>query len=210
MGNAFNYLDEPLKNYLERISARTPAPGGGSAVACIAAVCSALINMVLNYTIGKEKFAAYAGELEKIKAENGDILKRLSLYIEQDSEVYDIIRKYSAEKNTAAAEEYMKKSVAIHLDICKISLKIIDFAEFLAEKGNKNLISDTGIAADLAVSSFHTAKLNVMINLKFMGDGAFVQKSKDEMAAIENEIVNRGEAVYRKILTGLEGKDGRK
>lgn len=206
MGNAFNYLDEPLKNYLERVSARTPAPGGGSAVACVAAICSSLINMVLNYTIGKEKYAAHAAELEKIKAENGDILQKLSAYIEEDSVVYNNIRKYSAEKNTAAAEEYMKKSVAIHLDICKISLKIIEFVEFLAEKGNKNLISDTGIAASLAVSSFHTAKLNVIINLKFMEDGAFVRKSTDEMAAIENEIVNRGEAVYRKILTGLEEK----
>jgi len=209
MGNAFNYLDEDLKSYLERVSAKTPAPGGGSAVACVAAVCSALINMVLNYTIGKEKYAAYAGELEKMKAENDDILKRLSLYIEEDSVVYDNIRKHSAEKNTAAAEEYMKKSVLIHLDICKISLKIVDFTEFLAEKGNKNLISDTGIAADLAVSSFNIAKLNVMINLKFMGDGAFVQKSKYDMAAIENEIGNRGKAVYNKILKGLEGKDGR-
>jgi len=210
-GEKFKYLSEPLKSYLEKVSAKTPAPGGGSVVACIASLSAALINMVLNYTIGKEKYAAWDEELRVMKAENDSILEKLSGYIEHDSEVYESIRKYTAEKNTALAEQCLKESAEIHLDICRFAKKIIGFAEVLSERGNRNLISDTGIAVSLAIASFNTARLNVLINLQFLkGDSDFVGVSMREMDRAGKEVLERGEAVYRKISKILEAKDGGK
>lgn len=201
----FNYLNEPLQSYLDRVSAKTPAPGGGSVAACIASLGAALLTMVLNYTIGKEKYAAYQEELEGIREETCRMLEKISRYVEEDSEVYSLVRKYSSEeKNPALEEKYLKQSAGIHLDICELSLKIIQFAGVLTEKGNKGLISDTGMAASLAVSSFNSARLNVLINLKFIADKEFVKTVMNRMNAIEKEVLSKGEAIYKKVTEILK------
>ena len=111
MEKKFNYLDESLKSYLKKISAKTPAPGGGSVAAYIASLGSALLNMVLNFTLGKEKYAVHQKELEGIKEENGRMLEKLARYVEEDSEVYSLVRKYSfEEKNPSLEEKYLKQS----------------------------------------------------------------------------------------------------
>lgn len=206
MEKKFNYLNESLKSYLDRISAKTPAPGGGSVAAYTASLGAALLNMVLNFTLGKEKYAACQEELEGIKEDVGRILERLLRYVEEDSEVYSLVRKYSSEeKNPALEEKYLKRSAEIHLDICGISLKIIEFSGVLAEKANSRLISDAGMAASIAVSSFNSAKLNVLINLKYIGDREFLQVCTDRINAIECEVLSEGEAVYKKAVAIITG-----
>ena len=49
------YNDSSLKQYLNDLAAKLPAPGGGSAAALTAALGASLISMVLNFTIGKTK-----------------------------------------------------------------------------------------------------------------------------------------------------------
>ncbi|MCD6408089.1 cyclodeaminase/cyclohydrolase family protein, partial [bacterium] len=78
----FDYMRQPLKKYFERISSKTPVPGGGSVSACIGALSSSLLNMVLNYTIGKEKYAEYEEEFKKIKKRNDEILNEFTEFIE--------------------------------------------------------------------------------------------------------------------------------
>jgi methenyltetrahydrofolate cyclohydrolase len=203
----FDYLRESLQNYLDRVSAKTPAPGGGSVTACSASLSLSLLNMVLNYTIGNKKYIPYQIELEAIKNETDRILKKLSQYIEKDSEVYGQIRRYSSGvKNHAYLEKYLKQSVEIHLDICKVSLRIVDLSDVLTVKGNRSLISDTGIAVSLAVASFNSAKLNILINLKFIADRHFVKNNMDRVATMENEVVAKGDAVYKKVEGILKGE----
>ena len=71
------YRNQSLKNYLDDLAAKKPAPGGGSASALTAAMGASLISMVINFTLGKPKYAKYESELkgflekyEKIKEEN--------------------------------------------------------------------------------------------------------------------------------------------
>ena len=50
------YINKPLREYLDDLAARKPAPGGGSAAALAASIGAALLVMVLNYTAGNEKY----------------------------------------------------------------------------------------------------------------------------------------------------------
>ena len=204
-----NYLKETLEAYINRTFAKTPVPGGGSVVACVSSLSSALIGMVLNYTLGKERYIVYEKELKDIFVENEIILKKLSAYIERDSEIYANIRKYTSSKDAITATKYLKESAALHLDICRAALKIIEFAEILAEKGNQALISDTGISSALAVSVFISAKINLLINLKYItGDKEFITNSLQEIERMEKEVIEKGKAVTCKVLKKLEIKDG--
>lgn len=207
--NKTNYLNEFLREYIDRVSSKTPIPGGGSVVACVSSLSSALIGMVLNYTIGKSKYAAYENELKDIFSENEVILKKLSEYIEKDSEIYEEIRKYTSIKDYTSAEKYLKESAELHLDICRSALKIIEFTEILIKKGNKGLISDTGIAASLAMSVFTGAKMNVLVNVKYIKeDRFFADRVLEEIKNIEERIIKEGQQVCENVIRELEGKDG--
>lgn len=204
-----NYLNESLETYINRASSKTPVPGGGSIVACVAALSSALISMVLNYTLGKEKYVAYEKELKQIFDENDEVIKKLSDYIERDSIIYQEIRRYTSSKDYITAEKYLKESAELHLDICRTSLKIIEFATSLVEKGNRALISDTGIAASLAVSVFIGAKINVLVNLKFIKEDVdFVKSIVDEIRTMEKEVIRKGNEVCSRVIKQLEGNNG--
>ncbi|MCM8820659.1 MAG: cyclodeaminase/cyclohydrolase family protein [Candidatus Omnitrophica bacterium] len=204
-----NYLDEPLLRYINRVSSKTPVPGGGSVVACVASLSSALVGMVLNYTIGKDRYAAYEKELKDIFTENETIIKKLSEYIERDSKIYQEIRRYTSKKDYISVEKYLKDSAELHLDICRTTLKIIEFADVLTEKGNKGLISDTGIAASLAISVFTSAKMSVLVNVMYIKEGRdFVERLLEEIRGIEKNVIIKGQKVCEKVIKQLEGNNG--
>lgn len=198
----FDFLRGPLNDYILRVAAMEHVPGGGSVAACVAALSSSSLEMVVNYTLGKKKYREYEERLEKIKKENEEMLQVLSGYIEEDSRLYDSMTIYS-KTNPQEAEKYTKQSASLHLDICRKMLVIIEFAEFLAEKGNKNLISDTGIAAALALSAFKSAKLNVYINIKHLDDKNFSDDCINEMAKLEEIVDKQGNSVYNIALNYL-------
>lgn len=60
-----SYKEQTLKQYLDDLAAKLPAPGGGSAAALNAAIGTALISMVVNFTLGKPRYAKYEQELKR-------------------------------------------------------------------------------------------------------------------------------------------------
>lgn len=198
-----DFLEGKLKNYFELLSSRTPIPGGGSALCCLSALSSSLLNMVLNYTIGKKGYIEYQEELKKIKERNDIILKDCMDFIEEDSRIYMEIDR--SMKEGKISDQYLKKSVELHFKICEYMIEIIDFCEVLLEKGNKNLISDTGISNIFAYSSFLGAKINILINLKFIKDFAFVNEIKEKLEMMEKGIKIKCENIHKKIIEKMEG-----
>lgn len=193
-----NFLENSLKNYLEVLSEKKPIPGGGSAAACLASLSSSLVNMVLNYTIGKKGYEKFEEEIKKIKEKNDEILKNCMNFIEEDSRIYEKIDK--AIKGKSDTEEYLKNSANLHFKICEYMVEIIDFCDILTEKGNKNLISDTGIANIFAFGAFKGAKMNIWINLKFLKDEEFKKNIREKVEKMEVEVKAKSEKVNRKIV----------
>ena len=60
------YNEKPLRDYLNDLAARRPAPGGGSAAALSAAIGASLMSMVANYTAGNPKYKEGEAEAAKI------------------------------------------------------------------------------------------------------------------------------------------------
>ena len=194
----FNFLENSLKNYIEILSSKTPAPGGGSATALCASLSSSLLNMVLNYTIGKKQYSDFEEELKKIKEKNEEILKECINFIEEDSKIYYKIDKAMKEK--LSPEKYLKLSINLHFKICQYMSKIVDFCDILTEKGNINLISDTGISNILAFSSFISAKMNILINLKYIWDENLKKEIKGKIEEMEKVIKEKSEFVNKKVI----------
>ena len=82
------YKNQNLDKYLDDLSAKLSAPGGGSAAALNAAMGASLISMVVNFTLGKPKYAAFDPELKKILAKSEKLRKDFLRLVDLDVVVY--------------------------------------------------------------------------------------------------------------------------
>lgn len=58
--------EKSVKTFLDELASAAPAPGGGSVAALSGSIGAALISMVSNLTIGKEKYASVQGDIDAL------------------------------------------------------------------------------------------------------------------------------------------------
>ncbi len=83
------YCDESLKKYLDDLSAKLSAPGGGSAAAVSASMGTALISMVINFTLGKQKYSQYEIELKEMLIKSEKLRVEFIDLVDQDVLAYN-------------------------------------------------------------------------------------------------------------------------
>ena len=59
------YVDKSVKCYIDKLSAKTPAPGGGSVAALLGALGCGLLSMVANFTLAGKGFNGYKDRAKK-------------------------------------------------------------------------------------------------------------------------------------------------
>ncbi|OGW78511.1 MAG: hypothetical protein A3C51_02740 [Omnitrophica bacterium RIFCSPHIGHO2_02_FULL_46_20] len=97
-----------------------------------------------------------------------------------------------------------KEALRPAYEVCKISAECLKLCDTLVECGNKNLITDTAIAAIMLEGAFFAAKFNVYINLKYIKDMSFIgevhhvlQPLEEELPKLKEEILEKCEDVIR-------------
>ncbi len=181
------YKDHSLKKYLDDLAAKLPAPGGGSAAALDAALGAALISMVVNFTLGKPKYAEYEKELKHI-LEKSEKLREEFLRLTD----LDVIAYQSKNARDSLNTPFM---------VARLCFEGIKLCPALIKKGNLNLISDVVVAAVLLEAAFTSAYFNVEINLKTLDDRKLT-------LAIRKEL-NQKAKLIRKIRLDTEEKVGK-
>jgi len=167
------YQVKPLRTYIKDLSAKLPAPGGGSASALTGCLGAALINMVLNFTVGKEKYRAYEGRLKQALRRNAGIQSRLLKLVDEDARAY---RSGNA-----------KESLKVPYEVCKLCLEALSSCPRLIKITNRNLITDIADAAVLLEAALSGAYYNVLINLKYLPDTRGNKKILNELNAMKRE-----------------------
>ena len=77
-----------IEEYLGRLGSGDPTPGGGAAAALSSAQGAALVMMVANHTIGKDKYREFEELNKDILAEAEILLGRLEAGIDRDAEEF--------------------------------------------------------------------------------------------------------------------------
>jgi methenyltetrahydrofolate cyclohydrolase len=162
------YRDASLKLYLDELAAKLPAPGGGSAAALTAALGAALASMVINFTLGKAKYAQFEKELT-LELEKSENLRREFLdLVDRDVEAYN--------------SKDPRKALDIPVMVARLCFEGMKMMPGIAEMGNVNLISDVAVAAQLLEAAFSAAVFNVDINLKFIDDEKLAKELRKELS----------------------------
>lgn len=182
---------ETLKRYSDDLAAKIPAPGGGSAAACVASLGAALVSMVANFTIGKPRYAKHEEKL-KIILERSEKLRHEFLNLVD----LDIVAYRSKDP---------RQAMDIPLMVSRLCYEAIKLCLPLAKKGNINLISDVAVAAVMLEAAYASACQNVFINLKYLNDPKLAVKVRKELAVKEKSIKrirNVTEVYVGKIIGG--------
>jgi len=162
------YRDVNLEKYLNDLAARLPAPGGGSAAALSAALGAALISMVVNFTLGKPRYAQYEKELMLILDKSERLRQEFLNLVDLDVVAYQ-------SKN-------LRDALDVPFMVCRLSFEAMKLLPGLIKKGNVNLISDVAVAAALLESAFASAYFNVEINLRFINDNKLSARIRKELS----------------------------
>ena len=152
------YKDSTLAKYLDDLAAKLPAPGGGSASALAAGLGCALLSMVVNFTLGKPKYAAYEKELSAALADTERLRKEFLRLVDEDVVAY--------------SSKDLERSLNVPIQICRLCQEAARLCTGVCQHGNVNLISDVAVAIDLLDGAFAGAYWNVDINLKMLNDAA--------------------------------------
>jgi len=200
-----NYLERPLRTYLEDAASGRPTPGGGSVSALAGALGVTMAEMAANFTLGREQFRDVAPEvMELVTALTGVRSKLLDL-MEKDIVAYGQVasaygRPRATEEEKAARARAIQEALAVALEAplaaMRVATEALAATRRLVEVANPNLVSDVGVAAELLWGALRGARLNVDVNLAHLKDEGLVGRFRREADALEAEArTSRAETV---------------
>ncbi|MEE8317549.1 MAG: cyclodeaminase/cyclohydrolase family protein [Candidatus Omnitrophota bacterium] len=182
-----SYLSGGIKKYIEDVSARIPAPGGGSTAGLCGALGTALLEMVCNFTAGKEKYKQFEQDIQRHLGSLKKMREEFSSFIDEDVKAYSAIGSAFKTKDKKVIDKALKDGYCISLKICELSKDTLEIALDLPRKGNVNLITDVGCGAELLQAAFNSSVFNAEINLKGIEDKDFVSKQIALLEGLKKE-----------------------
>jgi len=146
-----SFLDAGLKEFLDAVPARTPAPGGGSVAAVVASLAAGLTAMAARFAPDEwEQRAEVVGRAEELRA-------RVEPLADADAAAYGA---FMAERS----KENRERIVAVPFELVEAAAEIAELAARVASEGNPNVSGDASAGADLAVAAAAIAARMVAIN----------------------------------------------
>jgi glutamate formiminotransferase/formiminotetrahydrofolate cyclodeaminase len=207
--------DLSLSEFADELSMDSPAPGGGSTAALCGSLAAALCSMVCNLTVGKKEYDEVQDTVKEL-AERGQGLKgHLLRAIDMDTEAFNRVmdcfrmpRKTETQKTerAEAIEEATKEATRIPLDVLEKSLEALQLAEKVVLQGNKNSLSDAGVAALAAQAGVEGAYYNVLINLPGIEDKSFRDEMRKRAGSLKENALTLGEAIRARMEQELKGE----
>lgn len=197
--------DQTIEQFLENLAAKSSTPGGGSAAAIIGAMGAALVSMVANFTVGKKGYEEAGPEMETVLKKAEDYRLRFIDMIQADVDVFNkVMAAYGLpkesdaekEKRAAAIQQALQEATDVPLACAALCVEVIGLSRQVAEKGNRNVISDAGVAVLAAEAALGSAALNVYINIANIKDAAFADDRRQRLEAMLESSRETTDQVY--------------
>ena len=204
--------DKSIESFLTELASSAPAPGGGSVAALSGALGAALISMVSNLTIGKEKYADVQQDISNLLEKSEKLRANLAELLEEDVEAYTRLsqtmkmpRETEEQKTvrTTAMQQALKDAADVPMRIAEKCVEVMDLCRPAAEKGNINAVSDVGVGILMAEAGLRSAALNVLINLGMIKDETFVNESRQKLDELLSGKPALRDEIYELVVSKL-------
>ena len=194
-------VEKNLRQFANELSMDSPAPGGGSTAALCGALSSALSAMVSNLTVGKKEYESVQGKVIELAMDAQDLKDEFLRAVDLDTVAFNkVMDTFRMKKKTEeqkkerneAIQEATKEATLVPLDVLDKSTKALELAKDIAKHGNKNSISDAGVAGLAAQTAAEGAYYNVIINLPNIEDEKFISDIKAKAEVMKNQAIEIG------------------
>ena len=176
------------------------------------AMGAALVSMVCNLTGGKQNYAEVGELMADTLAQAEALRARLIGLVQADIRAFDAVmaayglpRQTEPEKQARSAriQEALKGATEAPLECAQACADIIALSRVVAEQGNRNVVSDAGVAVLAAHAALRSAALNVQINIKAIKDPEFVAQASRRLEAILASVGQECEDIYQLVWDTL-------
>jgi glutamate formiminotransferase/formiminotetrahydrofolate cyclodeaminase len=177
------------------------------------ALAGALAQMVAGLTIGKKKYAAVESEMKEIALQAAALVNELSSLIARDATAYAAVTAAyklpgetpaDAARKTAATTAALLHAAEVPLETGRACVRVLELTAALAARGNRNAVSDAGVAALLADAACRGAVYNVRINVSALDDkakGARLVEEAGRLLSLAAERLNAVTTMVERSLT---------
>ena len=204
--------DLTVRALVERLATSDPVPGGGSVAALAGAMGAALVSMVVELTAGRPSAAGHEAALAEIKTGATSWQSELLNLAELDANAYAAVvtarrmpRETEREREVRAVQlgVALRDATRIPLATARGASEVLDLAIRLAPIGNRNAVSDVGVAGLLAATALRGAALNVEINLPFVSDNGLRVEAADGIRRLLETVDERDERARAAVAERL-------
>lgn len=202
------YMNQTIEDFTKVLASSSPAPGGGGAVALVAAVGIALGNMVGNLTVGKKKYADVEDEIKELMVRSEDLRERFLNAIDDDEKAFlPLAKAYSIPKDDPDREKEMERclriAAAAPLNVLELCCEAILIHKDYARLGSKLAVSDAATGVVLCWGAMYGAAVNVKVNTGLMKDREYAEKLNSHVEELMNTYYKIAENVYEDVYRRL-------
>ena len=207
-------FDWSIKQFLKEAASSAPTPGGGSISALCGSLGAAMVSMVANLTIGKEKYKDVESEMKGMLEEINNLLEKFEGLVAADMAAFNDfmavfkLPKDTEEQKTARTrrmQEALVKATDTPLAIAEACKRVLELANEAASKGNEGAVSDAGVAAFLSEAALNAALLNVDINVPSIKDTAYVEEAVNRRRELSRQAAAIKEQAIAAVARRLGG-----
>ncbi len=208
-------LSKTLQEYFNELSSNTPTPGGGNVAALCSALSSSLGIMVCNLTIGKKKYAEVEHQMISLKEKLESMQKQFIELGQQDNASFDKVtdafklpKETEQEKDarSKAIEETTIGATTAPMEVIQTSKALLSILETIIDKGNKNSISDAGVAVALVGTAAKGAYLNVLINCSSLSNQTIANELKKTADILVEEVIHTSDRIFEQVVKAVQTK----
>lgn len=208
-------LSKTLQEYFNELSSSSPTPGGGNVAAMCGALASSLGMMVCNLTIGKKKYAEVEEEMISLRDKLENYQKKFFVLGAKDNEAFDkVMNAFKLPKETdeekllraSKIEEATIGAAEVPSDVMQACNEILPMIKTVIEKGNRNSLSDAGVAVSLIATAAESAYLNVMINCSSLSNQTIANEIKKRADIRMDEISHTSEYLVERVVKEVNPK----
>lgn len=201
-----------VRAFVDLTASDSPVPGGGSVAALCGALAAALAAMVANLTVGKKGYESSWEPMSRLAAEAQQIKDVFLRAVDEDARAFDAVMaagrlpKSSPDeeaRRAAAVQDATRQAIEAPLSVLRACERVLPLIEGVAEKGNKNSISDAGVAALALRTAAGGAFLNVVINLTGLDDRKYADAALHEARALMDTVSAAAPGISDRIKRGL-------
>jgi len=179
-----------IDDFLTRLGSSDPTPGGGALAAVAGAMAAAMLAMVCNLTLGRERYADVETDVRLILAQCLESQQRLIQLANEDAvsylavrDAYRLPRGSDAERSARAdaIERAMHRATEVPVATASSARAVLGLAARSAEITNVSVLGDVAVAARLALGAAGGAADQARLNLLSLADADLVSRNRAQI-----------------------------